>query len=139
MGADELELAARKSRQYLALRPDNAAQVDDLFFDHQNFVEYFLGRILQRLLLQLGDLQRELIQRGFVVLDDGIQQNVRDAIRRARDVHRSFDGALFGLRHAPQRVIVIGHQEVFAEEEVQFAGGEYAILAAVIDRMYHDK
>ena len=43
--------------------------------------------MLQGLLFQLGDFQRQLIERRLVVVHDGIQKRVGDPIRGAGDVH----------------------------------------------------
>ena len=47
-------------------------------------------------------------------------------------MHRAFDGALLGHGHTSQGTSVISYEKILSEEEVQLAGGKYAVLATVI-------
>ena len=137
MGANQLEFAARKPGQHLALRPDDLPQVQHLFFDLQNLVERLPGRILQGLLFQLADLERQLLQCWLVILHDGIKQRVRYPVRCARNVHRAFQTALRGDLNASQRHLVIRDEKILAQKEVQLAGRKHTVLPAVIDPVNH--
>jgi hypothetical protein len=89
------------------------------------------------LLLQFGDLKRQLLQRRLVVVDNRIQQGVGDAVGGAGDVDGPFAAAFLDHLHAFHGPVVVGHQEVLPEEEVKLGGREHAVLAAVVDRMDH--
>ena len=97
-----------------------------------------LRRMLQRLLLQLGDFQRQLVQRRLVVVHDRIQQRVGDAVRaRGRCASWLLTARSSVERHAAERRRVVGDEKILAEKEIQLARGEHAVLAAVIHRVDH--
>lgn len=73
--------------------------------------------MLQRPLLEFRDRHGQLVQRGFVIVHDAIEEVVGHAIRRARDVHRALDRAFLGLGDAAAGTVVVGDQKVFPEEK----------------------
>lgn len=50
-------------------------------------------------------------------------------------MHGAAGGPFSGGRDAFERHIVIGHEEVLPQKEVQFTGGKDAVLAAVVHRV----
>src|SRR5947207_2647294 len=62
---------------------------------------------------------------------------MRHPVRRPRDVHRALQTTLPGDLHAPERRLVIGHQKILAQKEIQLARREHAVLAAVVHRVNH--
>jgi hypothetical protein len=56
---------------------------------------------------------------------------------RTGDVHGAAHAAFLGDLDAFERDVVVGDEEILAEEEVQFAGRENAIFPAVIDGVNH--
>ncbi len=105
----------------------------------QNLVERVLGGRLQGFLFQVGNLQRQFIERGFVIIHDRIEQVVSDAVRRPRNVHCPAHGLFFGHHDALDWHVVIGHEKIFAEKKIQLARREDAFLPAVIHRVDHNE
>jgi hypothetical protein len=54
-------------------------------------------------------------------------------------MHGPFHATVLGLNNAAQRFVVVGNQEVFTEEEIQFAGGKFAILAILVHGLNDDE
>jgi hypothetical protein len=137
--ADELEFPVGESRQYFTLGTDDLPQVQNLFFNLQDFIESPLGRRLDNLAFNIGDLQRKLVQSRLVVLYDAVQEGVCDAIRRARHVSGATQTDLFSRLHGAYWHFVICDQKISSEEKIQLAGGKYTVFATVIDGMNHNE
>ena len=135
VAADELELAPGEALQDLALGADDLAQVEHLLLHLEDLLQR--GRIgpFQHLGLQLGDLHAQLLESRLVVVDQRVEQRVGHTVGGAGHVDGAAQAAFLDDRDAPQRHGVVGDQEVLPEEEVQLAGGEGPVLAAVVDRM----
>src|SRR3954469_291304 len=58
-------------------------------------------------------------------------------VRRSRDVHRPAHASFFGGLHAAHWNVVVRHQKILAQKEIQFARRENAILPAVIHTVDH--
>ena len=139
MRADQFEFAARKLRQHLALRADDLAQMQHLAFDLHDLVEGVVRGVFEHQRFQFGDLQREFIQRRFVVLDQRREDRLRHAIRRARDQAGALQTPLLDLRHALEMHVVKRDEEIFPEKKIQLTRREHAIAPAVIHRVNHQK
>src|SRR6185295_10288826 len=137
MCPNQFKVAARKAGQYFPLWTDDLPEVKHLFFDLNDSIQSLFIRSRQSLFFQLGNLQGELIQSGFVIFHDRIEQRVGDTIWGARDVHRASKTSIGSSLDAFQRHIVVSDQKVFTQEEVQFAGRKYAIATAVIHSVNH--
>ncbi len=64
---------------------------------------------------------------------------MRHAVGSARDLHQTFDGAVFHGGHAAQWLFVVGDEKIFAEKKIQFTRGKQPVLPAVIHRVDHDE
>ena len=137
MRTDELELTLGETGKHLALRTDDLPEMQHFLLNLNDSVQQLWRRMLDDFLLQLGNLKRQFIEGRLVVLHDAVQQRVRHAIRRARNVDRALQATLLRLLHAAQRHFMEGHQEILPEKEVQFLRREHAILPAVVHRMDH--
>ena len=58
-------------------------------------------------------------------------------VGRPRDMHRASEATFFGRLHAAQRQFVKSDQKILPEKKIQLAGGEHAVLAAVVHRVNH--
>src|SRR5438876_11171920 len=103
MRADELELAASETREDFALRSDNGAQMEDLLFDLNNFVEGLLRRVLNDRAFQIGNFERQLIEGGFVILYNAVQKRMGHAIGSPCNMDGSFEALVLGSLDAPER------------------------------------
>ena len=135
MTTDELELTPGEALQHLALWADDLAQVQHLFLHLEDLLQR--GRIgtFQHFGLEVGDLHAQLLEGRLVVVDQRIQQRMSHSIGRTRHVDRAAQATFLDHGNAPQRHRVVGHQKVLPEEEVQLAGGEGPVFAAVVHGM----
>src|SRR5690606_1229032 len=108
----------------VALGGDDAAEVGEFAAGlQQRGDEVFLFRG-QELFLDLLELFAELVGDGLVEVDDGVEDVVGDAVGRpgeaagglAAAVHDGVDSAQLGAAE--------GDDEIAAEEEIEFGGGE---------------
>ena len=72
----------------------------------------------QRRRLDFTDLDGKFFERGFVILDQRIEQLLRNAIRRTGHTERAFHAHVLDLCDRAQRHGVVSDEEVFPEKEV---------------------
>src|SRR3954470_3847533 len=137
--ANQLKFSARKTSQHLALRPDNLPKMKHLLLDLNDAVEGLFVRMGQSFVFEFGDFERQLIQRRFVILNDGIKQRMRNPIGSPGNVHGASETAVCGSLDTLERNIVVGDQKIFTQKKIQFTGRKHPIPSAVVNRVDHDK